>query len=189
MAVYPRLDESVGLVLKAVLMTSEGKLEYLNSPECPYSDVLKQHLRLMFKGYGVSESGTGSGGGGGGVTEPVRIFNVDENDKYDVVLSEIEATIEELKGVEQRIVDKGGAIDQGDQIQLIKAKTSLLEKWISQKERVYSLKEIIEFQSIVVTFMTDILDKDQVALFRKRLSSLRSSPLGSGSGSGSGSGL
>lgn len=169
MATYPNLPADLETRLKAVQLAADGVENYLRSDECPYSPGLRILLGRMLNGVG------GGGGGSAAVEEVVRIFDVPDGDKYDVVLREVEATIEEMKAIERQLGigggggGEGGGGDTGDRIQLVKAKTSLLEKWATLKERVLTLKEMSQFQLVIIGAMDDILTVDERAEFRDRL--------------------
>ncbi|WP_139267604.1 MULTISPECIES: hypothetical protein [unclassified Beijerinckia] len=134
--------------------------EYLGQTSCPYPRELRVYLNRF-----LSE-GPVSGG------DRVPVFE-GAKDKFEVVLEEVEATIEMMKKIELD-VSMSTDTDPSDRIQLVKAKTSLLEKWVSLKERVYTLRETVEFQQIVFGVMDDMLDVNGRTQFRNRLRNLQS---------------
>lgn len=142
-------------------MAARGNDGYFDSVECPYSETLKNYLKRLIEVRGVIE-------------DAKKLFDVPEGSKFDVVQDEIEATIEQMRALEDRIIVEKLTLDPSERIALIKAKTALLEKWINQRSQIFTMKEMAIFQSTVIAFMDEVLTKDQVALFRKRLAGLRS---------------
>jgi hypothetical protein len=84
-------------------------------------------------------------------------------------LREIELTIEEMSDIEGSLSDA----ETSDRVQFVKAKTALIEKWVNVKEKLFSLKEISEFQSIIIRIMDDVLTLDQRQTFIDLLRTLR----------------
>lgn len=163
MAIYPNLPPDIEVRLRAVEVAAKGVPDYLVTGECPYSEGLRSMLARMLN--------VGPAGGVGEIEERLRVFDVVDADKFDVMLREIETTIEEMKSIEGKM---GSDADTSDRIALVKAKTSLLEKWATLKERVLTLKEMSQFQSAVISVMDDVLDVDQRAKFRDRLRGFKS---------------
>jgi hypothetical protein len=160
--IYPNLSADFETRIKAIEMAAAGVEDYLDTVECPYSSGLRDILRKVLNG---------AAGEGAARAARVVIFDVVEGDKFDVLLREVETTIEEMKSIEAGM---DGKAETGDRIALIKAKTSLLEKWATLKERVLTLKEMSQFQIAVIGAMDEILDVDQRSQFRARLRNLES---------------
>ena len=157
MATYPKLPDGFEIRLQAVVLASNGTgKEYLEAPECPYTTKEKDFLRKI-------------------LAQEIRIEVstdwIDEaGDKFESMLREVEKTISEMKALENDLV---GA-ETSDRVAVLKAKTTLLEKWTSLKERIYTLKEISEFQSVILETLDTVCNKDQRNEFMKRLQHLRS---------------
>lgn len=164
MPVYPNLPEGIEVRLNAVLVAAGGQgSRYLDDPACPYPANLKAVLRPLL----VKERQTTVGVGG----DENQFDGLEEGDRFDLLLKEVEQTITSMKQIEN---DLSVESDSGDRIQLVKAKTGLLEKWVGLKERVYSLKEISEFQRIMMETLDQVLTVDQRADVMARLNDLRS---------------
>jgi hypothetical protein len=85
------------------------------------------------------------------------------------MLREIESTIVEMSNIEDDLT--GG--DASDRIQFVKAKTILIQKWVEIKEKIYNVREIADFQSIVIKMLDEVLSKDARQLFIDKLRTLR----------------
>jgi|GEM_PF-6931204 len=157
MATYPKLPDGFEIRLQAVFLASNGiGKEYLEAPECPYTAKEKEYLRKLLFQEAKIEASTDW---------------IDEaGDRFDVMLREVEKTISEMKALENDLV---GA-ETSDRVAVLKAKTALLEKWTSLKERIYTLKEVSEFQSVILETLDNVCNKDQRNEFMKRLQHLRS---------------
>lgn len=105
-----------------------------------------------------------------GVREATPAPNIFEGrDEYEVILEEIQQTISELKTLE------GMKLEVSDQIQFVKAKTALLERWSSLKERIWNVKEMAKFQATVVQYLEEVLGdhKDLRTEFMRRMKDLK----------------
>lgn len=155
MAIYPKLPDQFAFRLQALILAAEGEgKKWLDSIECPYSDTEKQYLIKLLD------------------FEP-RIADVEsdfDGDKYDNILQEVERTIRAMQSLENDMV---GA-ETGERVQVLKAKTALLEKWVNLKERIFNLKEVSEFQSVILTVLEEVCDVDQRNLVMERLAHLSS---------------
>lgn len=158
---YPSLPEGLETRLGAIVLTASTDDEYLLAPECPYPTRLRELLSRLIGGQGRVRLEIPS----------ARAFDVTaDEDKFGLVLREVEATIEQMSLLEGSL----GNADTGDRIQFVKAKTNLLEKWVMMKERIYSVREMAEFQAIVVRLLDDTMTKDQRMMFIEALRALRS---------------
>lgn len=145
MAFYPNIKEDMIPVLSLVFQNLQKDPSYLNSPECPYSEKLKDVFRKFE------------------TTKSVDIF--EGNDELLVMDQQIQKIINDLEGVASAL----GSADHQEKLNYFKTKTSLFEKLISMKERVYNLKELNEFRSIILAFLDEICTKDQITDLMKRL--------------------
>jgi len=155
--VYPTLPSGLETRLSAVVFAARGSRGYFDDPECPYGEDLKGLLRLLL---------------GSGKAERVKVESVgldDNADKFDKMLKEIEETIEEMKSIEDDLTSG----EVAERIQFVKAKTILLEKWIGIKEKIYNVREIAEFQAILIRQLDGVMSKDQRFSFIGALRALR----------------
>ena len=154
---YPALPPGLETRLGAIVVAARGAKGYLEDSACPYSEEMKSFLKLML---------------GGAKRERVKVETeeLDEGaDKYDKMIAEIQSTIDEMASIEEDL--EGG--DTADRIQFVKAKTILVEKWVNIKERIYNVREIAEFQSILIRTLDAVLTKDQRFAFIEALRALR----------------
>lgn len=164
---YLQLPDNFELRLKAIEQLAKnekgGVSYYLSNADCPYSEEAKIYINKLINDNLILPS--------------IDIWQVDDQgDKFDIVLREVEKTINDMKTLESQLNLPGEDVEPGDRIQFFKAKTALLEKWTTLKERIYSLKEMSHFQSIILQFMDEVLDVDQRTKFLERLRNLRSIP-------------
>jgi hypothetical protein len=159
---YPTFPPGLETRLAATVLAATTHKTFFEDPSCPYSEELKGFLRKIVSETRVEKK------------ERVRAEGnkdeLDENaDKFDLMLVEIESMMKEMDSIEDDLQDA----DTGDRVQYVKAKTALVEKWIGIKEKVYSVREIADFQTIVIELMDSVLDKDQRLLFIEKLRALR----------------
>ena len=100
------------------------------------------------------------------------------------VMAQIEGMIHQINDLRRQV----GKMDPNDQASMMKNQMGLFEKWVSLREKVLNLREMSEFQQIVIGFMDEVLTPTQRTDFMNRLRPLVSLA-GSGSGSGSEGGL
>lgn len=145
----------------------EEAVEYLTAGECPYQPVLKQVLRAWLAPAVGGEPGLDGNLGVAPLFQDNASGQTDE-DRADLVLDEVQRTIDAMRNIEQSL----DADDTDSKMNLLKSKTGLLEKWVQIKERSYSIKQVAEFQRLVVSVLDDMLDKDKVQDFKKRLAEI-----------------
>lgn len=171
---YASMPEEFISHFRAVVSTFKASglsvKSYLNGPSCPYSIEMREVLsRILPEAPTSSEL----------IDETDRLVGVADVaplDKFDVVLAQIEKTMGDVDDLQETLDGKveSGDADSKDLINLIRARTTLFEKWTQMQERIFTLKEMSEFQAVVVRFMDDLLDVDQIAELKKRLRSFRS---------------
>lgn len=160
---YPQFPSGLELRLEAVAIAANKHKNFFDDPACPYSDTLKSLLQKMVLEHRVQRRRTEA--------EEVDVVVLDENaDKFDKMLHDLEKTIRSMEVLDMQ----EGGIDASDRIQIIKAKTSLLEKWVNIKEKIYSIREIAEFQNVVIEILDTVVDKDQRKVFMDKLRALKS---------------
>jgi len=158
---FPLLPENFETRMTAIMLAAEaegGSKTWLAEEGCPYRDGEK---KLLLKLLSDKE---------GAEVEVQNIFQGEsvssDLDRFDILLSEIENTISEMKMLEIAVRADD---DAAARVQVIKAKTVLLEKWVSLKADVYSMQEMARFQSVVLEMIESMLDSDQRAELIKRL--------------------
>lgn len=173
MATYPNLPDGFEMKLKAVELAfsaeSEGDVDVYLGAACPYSDGAKRLLRKLL----APEGGGGGGGAVVGAVNPFRGEDMDEVDRFDLLLEEVEVTIGQMRDLEASLGGSGDA-DRSDMVAVLKAKTALLEKWVGLKDRALNLREMAEFQAVVLKALDEVLSVDQRAEMVERLRGLKS---------------
>lgn len=155
---YPPLPQALGMQLEAVRMQMEFDPAYLLQPECPYSEQLKAFLRQL--------------------VTPVRkgrddmvtaVFKADQDDDQQVnsLLDEVAAAINSMKALQKDMDSEG--VDTSDRLTFFKNYSSMMERFLSLKEKAAGMKQLYEFQRIVIQTMEQVLDKDQVLEFKNKL--------------------
>lgn len=161
---YPVVNGEFETRLRAIKMSAgEMGAAYLQHPDCPWPSSLKELLRPL-----IAREKTGP-------TVAENVFEgLEEGDKFDLLIKEIEITITSMRDLETSV--QGEGMERADQVQVIKAKTSLLEKWVSLKERTYTMKEMSEFQRLVLEVLDSVLTVDQRGAVLERFHHLKSMP-------------
>lgn len=158
MATFPNLPDSFCTRMQAIVFAAEetgGAKSWLESDGCPYGEAEKKLLlKLLGREGGESE------------VQTENIFQGEDLDKFEVLLHEVESTISEMKNLERLV---NSETDAAARVAVVKAKTVLLEKWISLKSSVYGMQEMARFQSVVLEAIETMLDTDQRAELIERL--------------------
>jgi hypothetical protein len=79
-------------------------------------------------------------------------------------MRELENTIASMKTLE---TEEG--FDANDRVAVLRAKTSLIERWVSAKKDLFGVREMSEFQMVVLAAMEELLDVDGRAKFIEKL--------------------
>lgn len=148
--VYPSLPPETERRIEAIRLVSKNDPDYFTDLACPYP-WLKDLLV-------------------GGLSDRVVLFEEGqtEDEAIDTVLDEVQATIEELKTLEKQLSMNRGS-EPGDMLAVLKAKTTMLEKWTSIKERLLNMKYVRQFQALVIEALDELMDKDQQQTFKRKL--------------------
>lgn len=144
---YPTIRDDQVLILNVVVQNLEKDPGYLDHPECPYSEQVKQFFRKRSVPATVED-----------------LFSGDE-DREIVLDRQVEKLINDLEAFANQL----GNADHSEKLQYFKTKTVLVEKLISMRERVFNLKELNEFRGAVIQFLDEVCTKDQITDFMKRI--------------------
>lgn len=154
MAFYPNIRPETIMSLTAVVGMMEKEPGYLDSPECPYSDDIKNFFRKKIE-YG-----------GSGKKEVPDIFKLEEGESdLDKLKEQIQAIINDLEDFGRKL----DVSDSTDKMGYFRTKTALIDKLVNMQERVYNIKEVQDFRNTILAFMSEVLTKDQVTQFMQRL--------------------
>ncbi|WP_454287247.1 hypothetical protein [Rhizobium arsenicireducens] len=144
---FPNVSEDQVLLINRVLRSISEDPAYLDAPECTYSTIVKD----FFKARGASTLGGSK--------------DLFEGDPVVAVAHQVQVLINDLERFGQAL----GAGETSEKLQYFKTKTVLLEKLLTHLERAANLKQINEFRSTVIAFMDEILTKDQITIFMRRI--------------------
>lgn len=144
---YPTIKDETILMLNVVVQNIEKDPNYLNNPDCPYSDVIKKFFLR----------------GATSVAAPVDMFAGE--DELIVIDSQIAKIINDLEAFSTTLTKD----DVSEKLAYFKTKTTLFEKLIGMRERTNTLKEINEFRAAILGFMNEVCTKDQVTELMHRL--------------------
>lgn len=84
----------------------------------------------------------------------------------ELVEAEAQNLLAELKDLKP---PAGGKFDHDTKIQIIKAKTALIEKVVNIQERAFNVRKVANFQKVVVDILADLVDPDRIKEFQDRL--------------------
>lgn len=143
---FPNISEDQILLINRVSRSIGENPDFLKDPSCPYPQVVKDFFQ--------QRASVG--------TETPDLF---EEGVIEGLEKQIQKLINDLEVYGQGL----GIGDSSEKLQYFKTKNSLLEKLINNLERVTNLKQINEFRSIVITFMDEVLSKDQITTFMQRI--------------------
>ena len=147
---YPKITSSNLLPIRALVEAIAANPRYLEAPECPYPADVKEFFARITARAAPPEV-------------PASIFD-GETDKVEVLERELATLIADFKRFGQEL-----PAGDADKLQYFKTQASLLEKLTSLQERTLNLREMSEFQSILLGIMDEILTVDQRDDFKKRL--------------------
>jgi hypothetical protein len=150
--VYPSIPPDTERRLLAIKTVAVGDPGYFSDAACPYPWLAEYVI------------------GGAAASGRIELFNDEQTgaEASETVLGEVEATIEEMKGMENELVKA----EVSDRIAFFRAKTAMLERWTNLKEKLINMKAMSDFQKVVVQTMEEVLDKDQQQEFKNKLKGL-----------------
>jgi hypothetical protein len=143
---FPNISEDQILLINRVFRSIEENPDFLDDPKCQYTDVVKSFFTSR-----------------GGVAKPAE--DLFEGDAVESVERQIQKLINDLEEYGKALNKE----DASERLQYLKTKAGLVEKLITYQERVTNLKHINEFRSVVIQFMDEVLDKDQITNFMQRI--------------------
>lgn len=151
MPFYPTIRDEQVMSLNAVVLNMEKDRGYLDSDECPYSDTVKAFFK---KKIGLVDG------------EVENLFAISEGETdLDKIEEQIRAVINDLEDFGRKLT----IADSTDKMGYFRTKTALIEKLLNMRERVFNIKEINDFKTTVLAFMNEVLSKDQITDFMRRL--------------------
>ena len=143
---YPTLKDEQILLLNVIVQSLKKDPNYLNAPECPYSETIKSFFRNQQ-----------------GPVEVIDLF--DGEDQILILDKQIEKLLNDLEAFAGTLMDA----DHSEKLQYFKTKTVLIERLIAMKERIVNLKELNDFRGAVIQLLDEVCTKDQITQFMKGL--------------------
>lgn len=143
---FPNISEDQILLINRVFRSLEDNPEYLNDPNCKYSTPVRDFFTKR-------------------VAATAATPDLFEGDEIVAVEKQIQQLLNDLEVYGRSL----SADDTSEKLQYFKTKNSLLEKLLNNMERATNLKQINDFRSIVISFMDEVLTKDQITDFMKRI--------------------
>jgi hypothetical protein len=141
---YPPLPETVHLPLKVAIQHTRANSAYLDNPNCPYPQKIKDLLREI----------AGSKPGGAGEVETT--FLEPGADSFEAMLKELDRLYTDLKAFRNTV----GTMEPNEKATFFKTTMSLLEKIATLKGSIYNMKEMADFQKTVITVMEQHLNPE-----------------------------
>lgn len=150
--------------LRGVVSQNEMHHRYLDREECPYSDSVKDFLHQFLSG----RTGTAVN-----TALPDAIAAIEEDyssDKGLFLEKQVLSLFRDLEEYNSNLRTK----DSKEKMDYFKMKNVLIVKLIEAQERVLNLREMSEFQVIILQFLDEVCDTDQRSELMKRLEHLNS---------------
>jgi hypothetical protein len=167
MSNYPPLRIVVLQGLLALRDQLQSDPEFLSSPECPYDQGTKDMLSQLFAIRTVEtvvERQVAAVGPRGRPSGEIKL-NTDDQQK---VLDEIKKTLDQLNTLKM-----DSTLQTGEQIQIAKTKSDLLDKLLKMMERHTTVVRVERFKEEVIGILNDLVDEKDRELFLNRIDPLR----------------
>lgn len=148
MSFYPNINSETVMTLSLIEKFLDKDPKFLDHDDCPYPAEVKSFFSKRAQAMSAPA---------------VNIF--EDEDDVDVMDKQIQKVLSDLDSMGAAMV----AAEVNERIAYFRAKTTLVEKLMNLKERVFNLKELQEFRATVLQGLDDICDKDQITTFMKRL--------------------
>lgn len=153
---FPNLHESVLLQLRVVLQQVATNPGYLSHEKCPYPPKAIEFLQELTQAEAVVDTETPTFDG--------------EGDRLEYVEGEVVKVLTELNALSASLRDAG----YSEKLQILKTRSTLVEKLLTYREKIWSMKEMAEFQARIIGFLETSCSKDQVQELKEALRGLQS---------------
>lgn len=177
MSNYPTLRLGVLQGIAALKASVDADPGVLRRPECPYDNDTIDLLEKLFKPVEVErivevevtkpqrgKVGRPRKNAGGEVTD----------DDAAELEEEAKACLTELRAMGRTMEGEMKSLDTKTKLDIIRAKTTLMEKLVSIRERFSSVREVAGFQQTVISILDDLIPEERRDEFLKRLEGYRS---------------
>lgn len=152
---FPNISKTTILPIQAVLTMIKDDPTVLDRENCPYDNDVKAFFKKLTDSYPVSVPSD-------------TIFDGSRS-KLEVVEEELSALLADLKNTSRKIPD-----GESEKIQLMRLSSQVIEKLVSLLEKTYNMREMSEFQRIVIEFLEEDCEPEQVNKLKERLADLKS---------------
>lgn len=170
MAHYPTLRLGVLIALQELKAQYDVDQGYFDAKDCPYDFETVEVLKKLFKQDLIkivrSEPRGVGGGGARGVGAPRKQRDAASESTLGDELEDLVAQMKELN------LDTKG-LDTGDKVAIIRAKTQLLDKIATIREKAFSMKRMSMFMNTIMQILEDVVDEAGREEVLKRLEPYR----------------
>lgn len=173
---YPSVEGRALTAFTTIKQMLASDPAYLDSPDCPYEEELKDQLRELLAPQIVEvpvekiverivekrvevAAAAAEGGGQRGPKTKANSANA------ELISKELQGITQDLRDL--KLNSKG--LMPGDKVQIIKTQAALVEKMIMMEERNTNIKVVSRFMSTVMGLLDDIMTEEQRQNFMKRL--------------------
>lgn len=150
---YPKVDPTIIPVFRAIQVNLASTPEYLDFPECPYTDEIKELIRNLTRAtahdLGIDPALLA------GADAP-NIFGA--GDKWEIMQSQTELLYSSLMALKNKI-DVSQKTDKT--VTFYKTLVSTMERLITVGERVTQAKDVHDFKRRVLSAVDTLLDPQQ----------------------------
>lgn len=154
--VFPNLPQTLGFSFEAIRQQMEVDPGFLTDPACPYPDQLKAFLRKL----------VGSNRPEGDPSDDIFKEGQGLDEEADSLIDEVKTAINSMKRLQR---DMESSNDISERLQFLKNYSSLMDRYLGIQEKAHGLKQMYEFQRLVIEVMEQVLDKDARLDFKERL--------------------
>ncbi|QEE37914.1 MULTISPECIES: hypothetical protein [unclassified Methylobacterium] len=158
--IYPSLPQTLGLSLEAIRQQMDFDPGFLVDAKCPYPEQLKGFLRRL-----VTSTRSGQDDTVDAIFKPGDTLD----EEADSLIVEVKAALNSMKRLQR---DLDSSDDVGERLTFLKNYSSLMDRYLGLQEKAHGLKQMYEFQRLVVDTMEQVLDKDARLDFKERLKKL-----------------
>lgn len=155
---FPSIPNDIAAQFGLMLMIAKDKPDYFDAPNCPYPDNLKALLKELTAPKPI--------------LAPVISTDSDPvlpEDKWVMLEREAKKVFDDLKASYPDIKVQ----DVAERMSFFRTASSLLEKLVGLQERAVGLKQMSEFQNMIIQFLDEICDNNQKTILMERIKSLQ----------------
>lgn len=172
---YPTLRLGVLHGLAALKASCDAEEGFLRKPASPYDNDTIKLLEALFepKIVEVEKEVFRDRPSRGDVGRPSKTGKVSDDDAVELE-EEARALLTELRQLDKTIEGEAKQLDTKTRLDIIKAKTTLMEKLVSIRERFAGVRRVADFNNVVISILDDLIPEDKIDEFMTRLEPFRS---------------